>query len=157
MKRPRSPFGLKLLIILGVALSVTGVVLHLALPEKYERVELLPIGVGFTLALAGAYWLDPDRADKLRRGVTEAGADVVHSVVELRTGDRRTDPVVRVEKSTPVDDPTATPAVKVTVSQEGGSQAPITATEGIPDPANPQAEPLMNPVQWKDGKDDGTI
>jgi len=157
MKRPHSPFGLTLLIVLGVAIAIAGVILHLALPAKYERVELIPIGVGFGLALFGAYWMDPDRARKAATGVTHAAGDLVHSYVELRTGDRKTDPVVRVEKTSPADDPEAPSEVKVSVTQAGGSPAPITATEGSPDPAHAQTAPLGNPVQWKDGKEEGTI
>lgn len=137
MKRPRSPLGLQLMILLGIALAVAGVILHLALPEAYERVEILPIVVGFALALAGAYWMDPERADKLRRGVTEAGADVVHSVTELRTGKRRTDPVVTVEKTTPADAPPgAEPTVKVIVEQQGASSDPIEGVTETPAPHN---------------------
>lgn len=157
MKRPHSPFGLTLLIILGIAIAISGVVLHLALPAQYERVEIIPIGVGFGMALFGAYWMDPDRARKATTGVTHAAGELVHSYVELRTGDRKTDPVVRVEKTTSPDDPEASQEVKVSVIQSGGSPAPITATEGTVDPAPQRVEPLSNPVEWKDGKEEGTI
>lgn len=125
MTRPRNPIALQLLIVLGVGLAVAGVVLHLALPAKYERVEIIPLAVGFAIALFAAAWLDPDRAKKAARAVTEAGGEVVHSVVELRTGDRKTDPVVRIEKTAPADAPDAPQAVRVTVTQEGGAPGPI--------------------------------
>jgi hypothetical protein len=88
MKRPASQFGCKLLIVLGVAIVCAAVMLHLALPARYERIEIIPLVVGFAMALAGAAWLDPDRAKQTARVVTEAGEEVVHSVTELRLGTR---------------------------------------------------------------------
>jgi hypothetical protein len=132
MKRPNSRVGLQLLIVLGVAIACAGVVLHLALPAKYERVEIIPIMVGFALALFGAYWMDPDRAKRAADGVTHAGAEVVHSYTELRTGRRKEDPVITVEKTTPAGNPEATPAVKVTVTQEGGAPGPIMPAPDTP-------------------------
>lgn len=124
MKRLKSEAGNNLLIVIGVLLMVATVVLHWTLPERFEKVEVLPLIVGGTLAYFGALWKDPDRARKAGDGVTHAGADVVDSVVRLRTGKEQSAPVVEIEKSHPVDDPTAEPTTKVTVVNPGAPSAP---------------------------------
>lgn len=156
MKRPQSAVGLQLLIVLGIAIAIAGVILHLALPAKYERVEIIPIVVGFALALFGAYWMDPERARRATEGVTHAGAEVVHSYVELRTGDRKTDPVVRVEKTSPADDPDAPSEVKVSVTQQGGSPSPMSELE-LPPPEPPEQPHDVPPLAAIPAKERGDL
>jgi hypothetical protein len=106
MTRPDSNFGCKLLIVVGLTIACAGIVLHLALPARYERVELIPLVFGVGLALFGAAWLDPNRSQASARVVNEAGGRFVHSVVELRTGTRGTD---------------ESPDVTVSVTSEGSA------------------------------------
>jgi hypothetical protein len=119
MKRPRSNFALNMLILWGVILGSIGIVLHYWEPTKYEKLHTLPVVVGFAMAVFGAFWKDPARAQRATHGVTEAGGEVVKSVVALRLGKRANDPVVEVAKSRPADDPDAQPTVEVKVTQPG--------------------------------------
>lgn len=128
MKRPRTNSGLNLLIVFGILLATVGIMLHFWRPERYERIDMIPIVVGFILAFFGALWKDPERAAYAGEKITSAGASVVESFVKLRTGKGPNAPVVEVTKTKPVDDPTAEPTVEVKVT-----------TPGVPstDPATP--------------------
>lgn len=126
MKRPQSDASLTLLITFGVLIATIGIILHYAMPERYEKIDMLPIIVGGAMAYFGALWKDPDRAAKAGEGVTHAGREIVDSVKILRTGGKN-DPVVAIEKTRPVDDPNAEQTVRVTVEKPGAPSAP-TAT-----------------------------
>jgi hypothetical protein len=145
MKRPRTNFGLVILIVIGVALMTGGVVLHWALPAQYERVEIIPIGVGLVIALFAAIWIDPNRALMAARGVTETTGAVVRQYREYRTGDRKGDPVVAVEKTTDPANPDAGDAVKVTVT----TNAPGTAAVPVTDSAPPRPDITESPPAFE--------
>lgn len=143
----RASLGPTLFLVLGVAILCSGIVLHLALPARYERVELIPVVVGAAIALFAAYWMDPPRAKGAAEVVTEAGGKIVHSAVEFRTGQSEHDPVVRIEKTSDPTQPEKPDEVTVSVTSEAGA----------PNAAPPPAEPLVNPVAWKHGRDDGVL
>lgn len=86
MSRPQRAFGLTLLVVFGVLLASSGIILHYAWPVRYAKIEMVPIIVGFAVALFAAYWMDPDRAKAATEGVTHAGHEVVDSAVALREG-----------------------------------------------------------------------
>jgi hypothetical protein len=150
MTRPRTPkptYGLDLLLVLGITLVTVGIVLHWVAPERYENVDLLPIIVGFVIALMAAYFKDPDRTRGGATLVADVGGRVVHSAVEFRTGERGTDPVVRIEKTSDPAAPEQPQSVTVSVTSEGGAPGTPVAT-----PA-----PLANPVAWNHGRDEGVL
>lgn len=119
MKRPESEFGLNILIVAGILVVFAGIVLHWTLPERFERIEVLPIIVGMALSLFGASWKDPNRARRAAGVVTESGRRVVKSYVELRTGKGAKDPTIRVEKTVDPAAPDAPPEVTVQVTAQG--------------------------------------
>lgn len=145
IRRPRTEFGLNMLIILGVILASTGVVLHFALPHKYDTIELLPIIVGFTMAYFGALWKDPDRAARAGHTIAHVGAELVESARVWRGGSRKGDPVVEVTKRTNLEDPEAEPQVEVTVKHVGDL-----APGALPEP-EPPAPPAVKPVDGAPG------
>lgn len=141
MRRPRSNFGLIVLVIVGIAIGLAGIILHLAIPERYDRVELVPIVVGFGLALYAATWIDPRRSKLSTEVVTEAGRKVAHTITEVRRGERRTDPVIRVDTITDPDHPEAPPEVAVRVTQAGDT-APSTEEVVSTDPSGAPMAPM---------------
>jgi hypothetical protein len=138
MKRPRTNFGLNLLITFGILLASMGVILHFAMPEKYDSIELIPIAVGFTFAYFGALWKDPERAKQAGEAVTHAGAEIAETSRVWRGGNRPHDPVVDVTKRTPIDDPNAEPTVEVSVKQVGDlAPGALTQPGGAPPAIDP--------------------
>lgn len=106
MKRPQSNSPANtLLIVFGIAIATIGIVLRYALPDRYGKIDVLPIIVGGAMAYFGALWKDPNRAKRAGDGVTHVAGDLVHSYTELRTGNRKTDPVVRIDTTASVDTP----------------------------------------------------
>lgn len=148
MKRPRSEFALNLLIALGILIALTSIILHWALPRQYEKVEIIPIVVGFAISLYCATWKDPNRSRRSADVVTEVGGKVVDSWTRMRTGKRRGDPVVDiVKRSDPTHpDAPATTTVAVTTEEGGAPATPPTAAPTLP--STP-----VSPVDGAPGRD----
>jgi hypothetical protein len=131
MMRPRKRnVGPILLAALGVGIMLTGLALHWWKPDIHD-LEWIPQLVGAVIAFVGFYAMDPDGALKGGGFIVEAGTKII---AVIRTGNRASDPVV-------------------TVTKEVEPSEPPTVSVALPAPA----EPLSNPVQWKDGKEEGTI
>lgn len=147
MKRPRSNLGLAILIIIGVVVGLAGIVLHMVIPERYDRVEVIPIVVGFGLALYAATWIDPRRSKLSAEVVTEAGRRVARTITEVRRGDRKTDPVIRVDAITDPERPEVPPEVAIHVTQAGDADStPASTQTGEMVSASPPIAPASPPA-----------
>lgn len=152
MKRPRSEFALNLLIALGVFIALMGIVLHWWLPERYEKVEILPVAIGFAIALYCATWKDPNRSRRSAELVTDVGGKVVDSWTRLRTGKGKGAPIVDIVKKSDPSDPSAPPTTTVAVTTEEGGEGDPTIVANTPAEPAAQHGPVM-PVADAPGKD----
>src|SRR5687767_6475491 len=93
--RRRRPIGPALLATVGIAVMLTGLLLHWWRPDRHE-LEWIPQLVGAAIAFAGFYAMDPKGAVGGGDFLVSAGTKIIGVV---RTGSRASDPVVTVTKT----------------------------------------------------------
>jgi hypothetical protein len=120
-KRRRHSTGAILLVVIGIAVMLTGMALHWWKPDQYPLEWAVQL-IGAAMAFAGFYRMDPDGAKDGGGFLVDAGTKIVGVI---STGGRRS-----------TDPPVVTPAA--VVPAEPGVPAPdIPPTGGFPPPEQP--------------------
>lgn len=135
----RRAIGPVLLATIGIAVMLTGLGLHwwAEAHGKAHTLEWIPQFIGSVIAFAGFYRMDRKGAKDGATFILDAGSRIFGMV---QPGGRRS-----------TDTPVVMPATE-DVHLPAPDEPP---TGGFP--PEPRAAPLMNPVQWKDGRDEGKL